>query len=195
MLSGLTSLLKPGLELTLTGRDDQDCYIGLGGTGDHRGYIGLVAGGIKDGVPPDSGLKIRTADFDSFTLRSFLRSGIKGPTQVPTLSTGFLRFLFVFFHRPLVNRTAEIEEVAASGALASIYMSDENDVQVFLDCKGCQMSSQVEVQLIARTVSKQLLQRVLIGNRIQLIRDRGGVSLSLLKCISLGRSRVGTGGL
>ena len=49
------------------------------------------------------------------------------------LSTGLLRFPFVFFHRSLVDHTREEEDVATHGALSSIDMSDEYDIEMLFD--------------------------------------------------------------
>ena len=135
MFSGLTPPLETCLELTLTSRDDEDGDIRLGGTGDHGRYIGFVAWGIEDSVPSGRGLEVCTANFYSFTLCSFLRGGVEGPTQIPTLPASLLSLLLVLFHRSLVHSTAEVEKVTTDGALSGINMANEDDVQVLLDCR------------------------------------------------------------
>ena len=72
MFPGLPSSLEASLELTLSGRDDKDTNIGLGGTTDHARDKGLVSWSIENGVSTLVGFKIRATILGRFPLREWL---------------------------------------------------------------------------------------------------------------------------
>lgn len=71
MFSGLPSSLEASLKLTLSGRDDKDTNIGLGGTTDHARDKGLVSGSIENGVSTLVSFKVRAAILGRFPLREW----------------------------------------------------------------------------------------------------------------------------
>ena len=133
MFPSLATLLETRLKLAFPRRDNKQRDVRLRSAGDHRRHERLVARRVEDGVSPRFGLKVRTADFDSFAFRSLLRRRVERPGEIPRLAACLLRLTLVFLHRALVDCPAQEENVPAHRALPSIDMSDKDDVQVFLD--------------------------------------------------------------
>lgn len=132
VLTGLTALLETGLVLTLTGGDDEDTDIGLGSTTNHVGDIGLVAGGIENGVLALVGLEETATNLDSLTLGTLLVGQIKSPREVPGLTTHLLSFPLVLVEGTLVNHAGDVENGTTEGRLAGIDVTNEDNVHMLL---------------------------------------------------------------
>lgn len=109
VLSGLTPLVESGLELSLSSRDDlrdgkwslatdeessrarqkqnnvathEKSNIGLSGSADHAGDVGLVTGSIKDSVSTGGGLEVGSSDLDGLSLQSEEKDGTRRSARI-----------------------------------------------------------------------------------------------------------------
>jgi hypothetical protein len=56
--------------------------IGLSGSADHAGDVGLVTGSIEDGVSTGRGLEIGSSDLDGLSLHSEEKDGTRRSTRI-----------------------------------------------------------------------------------------------------------------
>lgn len=132
VLTGLTTLLETSLVLALTGRDDEDTDIGLGGTANHGRYKVLVTRSIQNSVATLFSLEESTANLDGLSLGTLLASEIESPRQVPGLTALLLGLALELLHGTVVNHAGSVEDGASKGGLSSIDVANENQVNVLL---------------------------------------------------------------
>lgn len=108
MFSCLAAFFEAGFVFAFSGGDDEDAYVGLGGSTDHVWHVCFVSWGIEDTVSPFLGLEEPSANFDGLSLRSFFFRQIQSPRQIPRLSASILGFSLVFVHCPLVYHARRV---------------------------------------------------------------------------------------
>jgi hypothetical protein len=112
---------------------------------------------VEDGVATAGGLKVSTTDFDGLAFATFLRGGVEGPTEIPSLSSGFLGVVFVFLHGSFIDSAGDIEQVTAEGTLSGVYVTDEYDIQMFF------------------YITEEIFEDSFIGNRLDFSCDSAGI--------------------
>mmetsp|Transcript_43778 Transcript_43778/g.73870 ORF Transcript_43778/g.73870 Transcript_43778/m.73870 type:complete len:385 (+) Transcript_43778:961-2115(+) len=154
VLTRLTSLLEPGLELALTGGDDQDPDVRLAGPPDHGRHEGLVPGGVQDGVPPVLGLEVARPGLVGLPLVTLLVPDVHSPRVLPRLAVLRLRLALELLQGPVIDHSRAVQQVAADGGLPGIDVADENQVQVW---------TRIADQLLLLLFFLRLLFRLVLG--------------------------------
>ena len=83
MFAGLTPLFEARFVFPLTGGDDEDADVGLGGSSDHGRDESFMAGCVKDGIAAFVGFEEPAADLDGFALGTFFLGEVHDPGEVP----------------------------------------------------------------------------------------------------------------
>merc|ERR1719278_2475581 len=132
VVTGLAVLGDTGLELTSTGRNDENTAIGLRSSSDHFLDEIPVAGGVDDGDIVLVGLKLPESDVDGDTTLTLGLQLVQHPGVLEGALTGLLGLLLELLDGPLVDATALVDQMAGGGGLAGVDMTDDHDVDVNL---------------------------------------------------------------
>mmetsp|Transcript_24290 Transcript_24290/g.55411 ORF Transcript_24290/g.55411 Transcript_24290/m.55411 type:complete len:614 (+) Transcript_24290:587-2428(+) len=130
VLSGLPALLKTSLELSLTGGDNENPNIRLGGSTDHVWHVGLVPRCIQDRESTVRRLEGGPPHLDSLSLGFLLFAAVQDVGQVPAFSGLLLGLPLVLLDLSLVDHPRQQQHVPASGGLTSINMPNKYDVEM-----------------------------------------------------------------
>lgn len=132
MLTGLSVLGDTGFELTSTGGDDQHGTIGLRCSGNHVLDEITMSRGIDDSHVVLAGFELPQGDIDGDTTFTFGLQFVQYPGVLEGALTHFLGFLLELFDRTLVDTTAFVDQMAGSGRLARIDVSNYDNVNMSL---------------------------------------------------------------
>ena len=132
VLTGLTVLVNTGLELTLTGGDDEDSDISLRGTSDHVLDEITVTGGIDDGELILVSGELPESNIDGDTTLTLGLQLVKDPSVLEGTLTELGGLLLELLDDSLVDTTALVDEVSSGGGLTGIDVADHNNVDVLL---------------------------------------------------------------
>ena len=132
VLTGLTVLGDTGLELTLTGGDDENSHISLRGTSDHVLDEITVTGGIDDGEVVLGSLELPEGDIDGDTTLTLGLQLVEHPGVLERALAHLLGLSLELLDGSLVDTTALVDQVASSGGLTGIDVTDHDQVDVSL---------------------------------------------------------------
>lgn len=124
MLSGLAGFLKPSLELSGPGRNDQNCQVCLSGSLDHVLNVIFVARTIQDCESSLFGLKVGLSHFNRNRLFPFLFvlvHQVRSPPPGPALSLGLL---FELLDLHFVDDSGLDQKLSGNGRFSRIDVSD-----------------------------------------------------------------------
>jgi hypothetical protein len=132
VLTSLTILGDTSLELTSTGGNDENGAVGLGSTSDHVLDEITVAGGVNDGDIVLGSLELPEGNVDGDTTLTLSLELVKDPGVLERTLAELGSFFLELLNGTLVDTTALVDQVAGSGGLAGVDVSDDNDVDVSL---------------------------------------------------------------
>jgi hypothetical protein len=132
VLSGLSLLGDTRLELSLSGGDDEDGNISLGGSGDHVLDEISVSGGIDDGEHGLGGLELPEGDINGDTSLSLGLELVEDPSVLERSLTHLFGFLLELLDDSLVDTTALVDEMAGGGGLSGVHMTDDDERNMIL---------------------------------------------------------------
>jgi hypothetical protein len=132
VLTGLAILGDTSLELTSTGGNDENGAVGLGSTSDHVLDEITVAGGVNDGDIVLGSLELPEGNVDGDTTLTLGLELVKNPGVLERTLAELGSFLLELLDGTLVDTTALVDQVAGSGRLAGVDVSNDNDVDVSL---------------------------------------------------------------
>ena len=132
VLTGLSVLGDTGFELTSTGGDDQHGTIGLRRSGNHVLDEITMSRGIDDGHVVLAGFELPQGDIDGDTTFTFGLQFVQHPGVLEGTLTHFLGFLLELLDRTLVDTTAFVNQMAGSGRLTRIDVSNYDNVNMSL---------------------------------------------------------------
>jgi hypothetical protein len=137
VLTGLSVLGDTGFEFSLSGGDDEDGAIGLGGTSDHVLDEITMSGGINDGEVVLGGFELPEGNIDGDTTFTLSLELVEHPGVLEGTLSHFLGFLLELFDGSLIDTTAFVDEMSGSGGLSGVDVSNDDDVNVSLFLSHC----------------------------------------------------------
>ncbi|OSX71702.1 hypothetical protein BU14_0507s0002 [Porphyra umbilicalis] len=136
MLPRLPPPVETSLKLPLARRDDKQPDVCLGGAPNHVRHKVLMPRRVEDGESPGGGGEGRPPALLRFTLGPLLVGGVERPRKLPALPVLRLCLLLKLLHRPLVDVTGQVQDVARDGALPSVDVANKDQVGVLLPVPG-----------------------------------------------------------
>lgn len=137
VFTSLAILGDTSFEFTSTGGNDEDSTIGLGGTSDHVLDEITMSGGINDGNDVLWRLELPESDIDGDTTFTFSLELVQNPGVLEGTLAHLSGFLLELLNGTLVDTTALVDQVTGGSGLATVDVSDDDDVDmsfVFTHC-------------------------------------------------------------
>jgi hypothetical protein len=132
VLTGLTVLGDTGFEFSLSGGNDEDGTIGLGGSSDHVLDEITMSGGINDGEEVLWRFELPESNIDGDTTLTFSLELVEHPGVLEGTLTHILGLLLELFNSSLINTTTLVNQVTSGCGFTSIYVSNNDEVNVSL---------------------------------------------------------------
>jgi hypothetical protein len=132
VLTGLSVLGDTGFELSLSGGNDEDGTIGLGGTSDHVLDKVTMSGGINDGEVVLWRFELPESNIDGNTTLTFSLELIEHPGVLEGTLSHLLGFLFELLDGSLIDTTAFVDKMASGGGLSRVDVTNDDKVNVDL---------------------------------------------------------------
>jgi len=148
VLTGLSVLGDTSFELSLSGGNDEDGTIGLGGTSDHVLDEITMSGGINDGEVVLGGFELPEGNVDGDTTFTLSLELIEHPSVLEGTLSHFLGFLLELFDGSLIDTTAFVDEMSGSGGLSGVDVSNDDDVNMSLFLSHCYKIKLVTISLL-----------------------------------------------
>jgi len=132
VLASLAVFGNAGLELSVSGGDNQYAAIGLGCSGDHVLDKIPVSWGINDGDVVVLGLELPQSNVNGDTTLTFSLEFVQNPGILEGALAHLLGFLLELLNDTLVDTTAFVNEMASGSGLAGIDVSNDDNIDVQL---------------------------------------------------------------
>jgi len=138
VFTSLAILGDTSFEFTRTGGNDEDGTISLGGTSDHVLDEITMSGGIDDGNVVLWSLELPESDINGDTTLTLSLELVQNPGVLEGTLAHLSGFLLELFNGTLVDTTALVDQVAGGSGLATVDVSDDNDVDMSLFFTHCE---------------------------------------------------------
>jgi len=132
MLLGLAFSSPTTFESTRGRVNDEDGNVGLGGTSNHVLDEVTVTRGINDSERVLGGFELPESDINGDTTLTLGLEVIKDPGVLERGLAHFGSLLLVLLNSTLINTTALVDEMASSGGLARVDVTDDDNVNMSL---------------------------------------------------------------
>jgi len=137
VFTSLTILGDTGFEFPDTGGDDENGTIGLGGTSDHVLDKVTMSGGINDGNVVLWSLELPEGDINGDTTLTLSLELVQDPGVLEGTFAHLGGFLLELFNGTLVDTTALVDQMTGGGGLATVDVSDDDDIDMSLFFTHC----------------------------------------------------------
>lgn len=132
VLTSLSITSETALEASRRGVNNEDGGIGLRGTGNHVLDEISVARGINDGVVVLASAELPEGDINGDTTLALSLQLVQNPSVLEGALAHFGGFLLVLLDDTLVNSSESVDEMASSGGLSGIDVTNDDEGQMRL---------------------------------------------------------------